>query len=162
MMRLTNTLLGLIVILLCANLYQSTQISKQLEQASLASSSNEKINRTQAKEWGEKAIALYNSQKHHALYELFHPSAKIQISESELATQLKKLFQLFGRVDGIALSDTLKLGEKGGETYYQYVYRAKVSNPAHQQARLSLSMIKGDDHKFWLYGFKLNARHSLN
>ncbi len=161
MRHVTNVLLAFIVGLLLINVYQNARLEEQLAQLTGSQSNTHSVKKKLAEEWGDKAIDLYNMQNHQALYDLFHPDAKAKISTEQLASQLNNLFKLFGQVEKIALLNTVKVGEKNGEAYFQFMYQAKVSNPKHQKTTLVLSMVKNAD-EYSLYGFKLNARQSLD
>lgn len=161
MTQLTNILLAAIVVLLLFNVYQTNHIARQLAEAPTTDVNGQGVDPQAARELGNRVAALYNSQNHEQLYALFHPQAKVKISAQQIERQLTNLFTLFGRIEESALLNSIKLGEKAGEVYYQLRYRARVSKTEHQRASMTLSVIQTTDN-FQLYGFRLNAQQSLD
>jgi len=159
--KLTNSLLILIVVLLATNILMSTKIYEQVSSSDLVLDEEAAFDDLEAKLWGDKVVALYNGQKHQALYDLFHQQAKVKITEERLAKQLAKLHELFGDIEQIAFTNLIKLGEKNSEVYYQLLFNARVSQTESRQATMTLSLIVEKDDAS-LYGFKLNARQSLD
>ncbi len=159
--KLTNSLLVLIVVLLTINILVTTKIYDQVSSPDLVLDEEAVFDELEAKLWGDKVVALYNGQNPQALYELFHQQAKVKITEERLAKQLAKLHELFGDIEQIAFSNLIKLGEKNSEIYYQLLFNARVSQTESRQATLTLSLIIDKDDAS-LYGFKLNARQSLD
>jgi len=159
--KFTNSLLVLIVVLLAINILMTTITVRQTATAPVAQESKAAIDDLETRLWGDKVVALYNSQNHQGLYELFHQQAKVKITEERLAKQLVKLHELFGDIEQIAFTNLMKLGEKNSEAYYQLLFNTRVSQTETQQATMTLSLIieNGDAS---LYGFKLNARQSLD
>ncbi len=157
--KLTNSLLGLVIVLLLVNITLTTKVLKQ-QSHDLADEKQTQFEPAVAKEWGRKAIKLYNQQDHASLYELFHAQAKDKITKQQLETQLTRLYQLFGDIQDGALVNSIKLGEKGNEEYYQLGYKVLATKTDTGTANLTLSLIK-TENDIRLYGFKLNALQSL-
>jgi hypothetical protein len=157
MNKTTNILLGVILVLLMLNLAMTSVL---LNRQTDGQGASDQLDRDIATSWGDKVVQLYNRRNHEALYALFNPQAQVKISQQQLAQQLQKLHQLFGDIDDHAYVNSIKLGEKGGEGYYQLFFNARVSGK-YSKATLKLSLIEGND-VISLYGLSINATDSLD
>ncbi len=162
MNKLTNVLLSLILLLLVFNLVLTSKVLRQQSETENASfSASDHFDTDIARVWGEKTITLYNLQDHQSLYALFNDQAKVKISHQQLKNQLKKLHALFGDIEEVAFVNAVKLGEKGGELYFQLLFNVRVSQTENNLATLTLSVIN-NDNSISLYGLRLNASQSLD
>ena len=156
MNKTSNVLLVMILVLLVLNLGMTTILVSKLPGNNETS---ERLDPEIARDWGNKVVELYNQRDHPALYRLFNRQAQVKISEQQLADQLEKLHQLFGDIEDHAYVNAIKLGEKGGERYYQLFFNARVSEN-NRSATLKLSLILSND-EVSLYGLSVNASESL-
>ena len=155
--RTTNGLLGIILVAVTINLAMTAIL---IDRQSKAGGANERFHPEVARNWGDNVVDLYNRRDHEALYALFGPQAQVKIGQQQLADQLGKLHQLFGVVEDHAYVNAVKLGEKGGDRYFQLFFNARVSG-RNSPATLKLSLIETND-KFSLYGLSINASESLD
>jgi hypothetical protein len=155
MSRITNPLLIAILILLVINLVVSLALFSRQPVAAVA----ETVDAAIAREWGEKVAVLYNQQDDLALYALFNQQAQVKISQQQLTGQLHKLHQLFGNIESQAYLNSVKLGSKGSEFYYQLFFNLRVSKNS-QPATMKLSLVF-EDSQISLYGLRINAEQSL-
>ena len=156
MNKTTNVLLGMILVLLLLNLAMTTILVGKLPTDREV---NDRLDPEIARAWGKNVVELYNRNDDAALYQLFNRQARIKISQQQLAGQLQKLRQLFGDIQDHAYLNAIKLGEKGGDRYYQLFFSARVSaqdNPA--TLKLSLIATEAD---ISLYGLSVNASQTL-
>ena len=156
MNKTTNVLLGMILVLLLLNLAMTTILVGKLPTASEVT---DRLDPEVARAWGKNVVELYNRNDDAALYQLFNRQARIKISQQQLAGQLQKLRQLFGDIQDHAYLNAIKLGEKGGDRYYQLFFSARVSaqdNPA--TLKLSLIVTNGEVS---LYGLSVNASQTM-
>ena len=156
MNKTTNVLLGMILVLLLLNLGMTTILVSKLPTDSEV---NDRLDPEIARAWGNNVVELYNRNDHDALYKLFNRQARIKISQKQLAGQLQKLHDLFGDIQDHAYLNAIKIGEKGGDRYYQSFFSARVSaqdNPA--TLKLSLIVTNGEVS---LYGLSVNASQTM-
>ena len=156
MNKTTNVLLVMILVLLVLNLAMTTILVSKLP---TGNETSDRLDPEIARDWGNKVVELYNRRDHDALYQLFNRQAQVKISEQQLADQLEKLYQLFGEIEDHLYVNAVKLGEKGGERYYQLFFNARVSGK-NRSATLKLSLILAND-QVSLYGLSVNASESL-
>ena len=151
-------LLPLIFIVCLVNLALTVNLYQR--EAVVADSAQPGISRVVATEWGQRAVSLYNAGNDEGLYRLFHPDAKVKVSQQQLHEQLIQLRALFGDIDEWSFRQAVKNGERNDEAYYQLTYSARVNAQATRNGKLVLSVVKtGDDIQ--LYGFRLNAAQRL-
>lgn len=156
MNKTTNFLLGAILVAVLINLALTTiMLGRQTVGERV-----ERLERDIATAWGAKVVELYNRQDHAALHALFSPEARVKIGEQQLAGQLRKLHELFGGIDDYAYANSVRLGEKGGASYYQVFFDARVS-ARESPATLKLSLVVEND-TVSLYGLRINASESLD
>jgi hypothetical protein len=156
MNKTTNFLLAVILVAVLINLALTTiMLGRQT-----AAESVDRLDRDIATAWGDRVVELYNRQDHAALHALFSPEARIKIGEQQLAGQLSKLHELFGDIDDFAYVNSVRLGEKGGASYYQVFFDARVS-ARESPATLKLSLVVKDEIVS-LYGMRINASESLD
>lgn len=164
MNKYTNVLLSLILVLVLLNLGLTGSILIKPTPPSTPNVVNnqvESLDALIAKVWGEKVIDMYNRQDHQALYALFNDQAKVKISHDQLASQLEKLYQLFGEIEESALVSADKIGEKGNELYYKLIFNIRVKEASKRAGALTISVIV-KDNIVSLYGVRINATQSLN
>jgi len=162
MNKVSNYLLGLILILLVINLVLTGSIAAKqqaFEQRSLGGT--EYLASEISNTLGKKVIDMYNRQDHQALYALFNEKAKVKISQQQLTNQLAKLHELFNDIEESAFINSVKLGEKEGELYYQLLFNVRVKEESNRQGTLTLSVVM-KDKKITLYGLRLNATKQLD
>lgn len=160
MNKTTHILLTLILVLLAINLAMTTKLLMD-KPASATTEKATPLAADIAKDWGKQVVELYNQQDHQAMYALFNEQAKVKISHEQLQEQLQKLHGLFGNIEEHALANSVKLGEKGEEQYYQLSFSVRVSGPNVDHGTLTLSLITRDN-VVSLYGMRLNAAQSLD
>lgn len=156
MNKTMNVLLGMILVLLLLNLAMTTILVGKLPTDNEV---NDRFDPEIARAWGNNVVELYNRNDHDALYKLFNRQARIKISQQQLAGQLQKLRQLFGDIQDHIYLNAIKIGEKGGDRYYQLFFSARVSaqdNPA----TLKLSLI-ATRAEVSLYGLSVNASQTM-
>jgi hypothetical protein len=157
MSKLTNFLLALILIAVVINLAMTSIL---LNQQAANRGVGDTLDPAVARNWGERVVELYNRHDHEALYALFNPLARVEISQQQLAGQLQKLHQLFGDIDDHAYVNAVRLGEKANASYYQLFFNARVSSKE-GQATLKLSLVV-ENNAISLYGLRINASESLD
>jgi len=162
MNKYTNVLLSVIVVLLLLNVWLTLSVlNKQPSQPYASNNRVENLDSSTAKAWGEKVTELYNQQDHRALYALFSEPAKIKISHEQLESQLKKLIQLFGKIEKSTLISVEKMGEKGTDLYYKMLFDIRVEDASKRQAKLTVSVVI-QNNKMNLHGFRINASYPLD
>jgi len=162
MNKYTNVLLSVIVVLLLLNVWLTLSVlNKQASQPYALNNRVENLDSSTAKAWGEKVTELYNQQDHRALYALFSEPAKIKISHEQLESQLKKLIQLFGKIEKSTLISVEKMGEKGTDLYYKMLFDIRVEDASKRQAKLTVSVVI-QNNKMNLHGFRINASYPLD
>lgn len=157
MNRTTNILLGVILVLVVINLTLTLLL---FGRGPVATGAADRMDVDIAIAWGDKVTELYNRQDYQALHALFNQQARVKIGREQLATQLEKLRKLFGSIDDHAYVNSIKLGAKGDEQYYQLFFNVRVSekrNPA--TMKLSLAV---ENDEVSLYGLRINASESLD
>ena len=157
MSKLTNFLLAVILVVVVINLGMTSIL---LNQQAADRGVGDRLDPAVARNWGERVVELYNRRDHEGLYALFNPQARVEISQQQLAGQLQKLHQLFGNIDDHAYANAVKLGEKGGASYYQLFFNARVGSKD-GKATVKLSLVVEND-AISLYGFSINASESLD
>jgi hypothetical protein len=155
--KLTNMLLGVILLVLLLNLALTAVLVAR--PPAVAQEAAAGFDNGLARRWGDRVMNLYNRGDHAGLYTLFNQQAKVKISAGQLQTQLEKLRQLFGDIEENAFQNSIKLGEKGGEQYYQLHYSLRVSGKE-GPATMRLSLVVDGD-QISLYGLTINATESL-
>lgn len=103
-----------------------------------------------------RVVDVYNDNDAGRLYSLYHSEARARLTQKEVSGQLERLHGMFGKVEGFAYLNNLRLGEKGEEEYFQVHFSARVSHPERQKAQLMLHLIRDGDG-VGLYGMRLNA-----
>ncbi len=161
MNKTTHILLTLILILLAVNVAMTSKLLMQKPSSAVMAEKSATLSTEIAKAWGKNVVELYNREDYQGLYALFNEQAKVKISQEQLQQQLQKLHALFGNIEEYALTNSVKMGEKGGELYYQLSFNVRVKGPNVEQGTLTISMIMQDD-KASLYGVRLNAVQSLD
>jgi hypothetical protein len=157
MNKRANFLLAVILIVVVINLAMTSIIlNRQVADSGVGDSLDPDI----ARHWGDQVVELYNRSDHQALHALFHPQARVEISEQQLAAQLQKLHQLFGDIDEHAFVSAVRLGKKGSASYYQLFFNARVSG-RDGKATLKLTLVVEND-AVSLYGLGINASESLD
>jgi len=162
MNKFSNILLSIILVLVIFNILLTGSVAlkqQSYEQAEIGKT--EKFEPEVANAIGKKVIDMYNRQDHQALYALFNEKAKVKISHQQLENQLIKLHALFDDIEESALVNTVKLGEKAGELYYQLLFNVRVKSKSNSQATLTLSVIS-KNNVTTLYGLRLNAMQKLD
>lgn len=159
MSKLTNILLSAILLVLLLNLIMTTAIFYELTDGTAKQA--DAVSVDIARQWGNTVTSLYNRQQDSLLYDLFHDEAKVKISAYQLEQQLKKLYEMFGKIEHISHISTTKLGEKADQEYYQFIFGARISDTDKKRAKVTLSLIK-EKEKFMLYGFSINALQNLD
>ncbi|PKH01425.1 hypothetical protein CXF72_17295 [Psychromonas sp. MB-3u-54] len=164
MSKVTNILLGFILLLVLLNLALTGSLLLKQTPVPTPAVVNDRVEESLdalvAQVWGKKVIDMYNGQEHQALYALFNDQAKVKISHKQLETQLKKLYQLFGEIEESAFVSANKIGEKGNERYYKLLFNIRVKETGKRSAALTISVIV-KDNIVSLYGVRLNASQSL-
>jgi hypothetical protein len=155
--KTTNLLLGVILLVVLLNLaLTATLVSREPVAADETAAG---FDNGLARRWGDRVMNLYNRGDHAGLYTLFNQQAKVKISAGQLQSQLEKLRELFGDIEENAFQNSMKLGEKGGEQYYQLHYSLRVSG-REGPATMRLSLVVDGD-QISLYGLTINATESL-
>ncbi|MCX2979606.1 hypothetical protein EYC98_01880 [Halieaceae bacterium IMCC14734] len=157
MNKMTNVLLGVILLIGLLNLALTASLAGR--QSTVAAESVSGFDNGLARRWGDRVTNLYNRGDHAGLYTLFNQQAKVKISGDQLESQLEKLRQLFGDIEESAFQNSMKLGEKGGEQYYQLHYSLRVTGKE-GPATMRLSLVVDGD-QISLYGLTINATESL-
>lgn len=104
----------------------------------------------------ERVVAAYNDKDAEALYSLYHREAQAQLGVKKILDQIERLHGMFGKITVFSYLNNLRLGEKGGDEYFQAHFNAQVSNPELKKAELRLHVIHDDDGVS-LYGMRINA-----
>jgi hypothetical protein len=154
--RLSNLLLLLILVVVVINL----AISLVLVSREPAGAASETVEATVAREWGAKVVEIYNRQDDVLLYELFNQQARVKISQQQLTDQLDRLHQLFGKIESHSYVNSVKLGSKGSEDYFQLFFNLRVSQNS-QPATMKLSLII-EDQTVSLYGLRIDVTQALD
>ena len=162
MNKYTNVLLSITLVLVLINLVLTgTIFLKQETQDHGMTVKTASLDAGDARDWGRKVAEMYNRQDHQALYDLFNEQAKVMISHQQLETQLKNLFQLFGKIEESAFISANKIGEKEDRTYYKLLFNIRVEEASKRGAELTISVIK-KDNIVSLYGVGIKALQSLD
>jgi len=85
------------------------------------------ISDQQAIAFARAIVDLYNAGKDHDLYLRFADAARAEYSEQRFTDGMRKLRDLFGRVEDYEYSDSELIRDDGETTYVALEYRARTS-----------------------------------
>jgi hypothetical protein len=150
----------LIIALLIGNLGLSAYIAFRPSPTPTAMPSKEiatpDIATDQAKKLSGALIPLYNQKDIPALYDLFDPVAKVQITRDQVAAQIEKLATILGRIEDCAYSHATVAGIQEGRTYYTLHYKVSLSGGQLRAGNMTLTVVRNPDG-LGLFGFFLNG-----
>lgn len=100
----------------------------------------------------------FNSGDFTALYDMFGPAAKTQISKESSDIELKKLAKFFKAVDSGAFTHSELAGTQGNTTIYVLYYAVKLPESSEFATTGTLKItvaVQGSEYQ--VYGIRLNA-----
>jgi hypothetical protein len=163
-MNAKNGFLGLIILLLAANLLATVwaQLAKDADEEAVAAAMVlplPKIVSAELKEdLLEDFIDYFNDGDFDELYSMLGPAAQAQVSEDAVETRFEKLAELFDSIETGAFSHSLLVGTQGNTRIYQLYYELKLSEDSEfgEQGTLQITLaIEGEDYQ--IYDLSLQA-----
>ena len=149
---------GLLAVLVAANLSLTAYLAFRSPTDASASKVVESsvISEAEAGTLAKDVIAHYNNRDSAALYQMFDPLARIQITQKQLADQTNRLQDLLGSVGEVVYSHAELVGTSDGKTYYALHYRVSMLEGPFQNGTLKLTVVQNKDN-LGLFGFFLNG-----
>jgi hypothetical protein len=157
MSRLHTVFLAIILVLVSLNLLLTINLYQFHGEYAQKNEQDSSVNVQAANDLAKEVVALYNAKDFDSLYEKFDTQAKIKLNKTEFKVKSLALYALFGEIQAYDYLNSMKIGEKQHEKYYQLFYAVKVSTENIPKANLVLSVIV-EDEKITLYGVKLSTQ----
>jgi hypothetical protein len=165
-MNSRNGLLGLIILLLAANLivmlrsHSDGHAADEAAAVALAQPLPKIVSAELKEELLEEFIDNFNDRDFDDIYAMLGPSARAQIDEEALEIRYEKLADLFDSIKEGTYSHSLLVGTQGATRIYELYYRLKLSEDSElgDTGTLQITLeIEGEDYQIYDLSLQVGA-----